>query len=134
MKSPHAWTGHFRASPAKWNISDSEIVVKALLEAKENQIVRPFDKRKLEYRPKALKAKIGSVTIDPTIYGCSSQAYQASVSWPDLAEGTYSYFVYLDSEQDINEEYPPQSEDNVGKGIVTVYPNQINLPVVRSAN
>ncbi len=86
------------------------------------------------YSDSNLTKKIGSVTIDPTIYGCSSQAYQASVSWPDLAEGTYSYFVYLDSEQDINEEYPPQSEDNVGKGIVTVYPNQINLPVVRSAN
>jgi predicted RNA-binding protein len=63
LKSPHAWTGRFRASPVKWKTSDGETVVKASLEAKENPVIRPVDKRKLAYRPKALKAKIGSVTV-----------------------------------------------------------------------
>jgi len=55
LKSPHAWTGHFRSSP--------EAVVKALLDARDNPVIRPVDKRKLKYRPKALRAKIGSVTV-----------------------------------------------------------------------
>jgi predicted RNA-binding protein len=63
LKSPHAWTGHFRASPAKWEVADGEAVVQAIHEAQENPISRPVDERKLRYRPKALKAKIGSVTV-----------------------------------------------------------------------
>jgi hypothetical protein len=63
LASPHAWTGHFRGSPAKWQPSDGEVVLKALFDAKENPIVRPVDEKKLKYRPKPLKAKIGSVTV-----------------------------------------------------------------------
>jgi len=63
LKSPHAWTGHFRASPAKWKDADGEAVVQAILDAEENPVIRPVDKRKLAYRPKAIKAKIGSVTV-----------------------------------------------------------------------
>ena len=66
LKSPHAWTGQFRGSPAKWKDSDGDAVLQAVLEAKENPITRPVDKRKLKYRPKPLKAKIGSVTIPET--------------------------------------------------------------------
>jgi len=67
LKSPHAWTGNFRASPAIWKTSDGQTVVKALLEAKENPVIRPVDRRKLAYRPKAIKAKIGSVTVPEKI-------------------------------------------------------------------
>lgn len=63
LTSPHAWTGRFRSSPAKWKQADGEVVVQALLEAKQNPIGRPVDKRKLKYRPAALRAKIGSVTV-----------------------------------------------------------------------
>lgn len=63
LTSPHAWTGRFRASPAKWDPSDGEAVVQAILDAKHNPVTRPVDERKLKYRPKALKAKIGSVTV-----------------------------------------------------------------------
>jgi len=66
LKSPHAWTGQFRGSPSRWKDSDGEVVVQALIEAKENPVVRPVDKRKLKYRPKSLKAKIGSVTVPET--------------------------------------------------------------------
>lgn len=63
LKSPHAWTGHFRSSPAKWKQTDGEAVVQALLEAKGNPVERPVDMRKLKYRPAAIRAKIGSVTV-----------------------------------------------------------------------
>jgi predicted RNA-binding protein len=63
MKSPNAWTGNFRGSPAKWKSSDGEVVIAALLEAKTNPIKRPVDKAKLARRPKALKARIGAVTV-----------------------------------------------------------------------
>ena len=66
LSSPHAWTGKFRGSPTKWKISDGEAITEALLEAKENPVIRPVDQRKLKYRPKPIKAKIGSVTIPDT--------------------------------------------------------------------
>ncbi len=63
LKNPHAWTGNFRGSPGKWEESDGEAVVQAIYEAQKNPIIRPVDERKLKYRPKALKAKIGPVTV-----------------------------------------------------------------------
>jgi hypothetical protein len=63
LVSPHAWTGHFRSSPAKWKQADGEAVVQALIDARENPVKRSVDKRKLKYRPAALRAKIGSVTV-----------------------------------------------------------------------
>jgi len=63
MKSPHAWTGRFRGSPTKWEAKDGEAIVQAVLEAQESPIRRPLDKRKLSYRPVALRAKMGSVTV-----------------------------------------------------------------------
>lgn len=57
LTSPYAWTGHFRVSPAKWDPADGEAVVQAVLAAQENPVIR------LQYRPKAFKAKIGSVTL-----------------------------------------------------------------------
>jgi predicted RNA-binding protein len=63
LTSPHAWTGRFRGSPARWNPADGEAVVQAVLGARQNPISRPVDERKLKYRPKALRARIGSVTV-----------------------------------------------------------------------
>ena len=63
MKSPIAWTGHFRGSPAKWKLTDGDAVLQALSEAQKNPITRPVDAAKLARRPKALKAKMGSVTV-----------------------------------------------------------------------
>jgi hypothetical protein len=58
-----SWTGHFRGSPTKWKTADGEAVVKAVLQAAESPVVRAIDPGKLKYRPKALKAKIGLVTV-----------------------------------------------------------------------
>jgi hypothetical protein len=63
MKSPIAWTGNFRGSPLKWKTADADIVVRALQEAKTSPVSRSVDPAKLARRPKALKAKIGLVTI-----------------------------------------------------------------------
>ncbi len=68
LKNPNAWTGHFRGSPAKWKPLDGKMVVDAILEAQKNPVVREVNPAKLARRPKALRAKIGSVTVpDPSI-------------------------------------------------------------------
>jgi predicted RNA-binding protein len=63
MKSPIAWTGHFRGSPSKWKACDGDAVLEALLEASKNPVTRPVDPAKLARRPRPLRAKIGSVTV-----------------------------------------------------------------------
>ena len=63
LKSPNAWTGHLRGSPTIWRDSDGVAVVNAIFEGERNPIKRPVDPAKLARRPKALKAKIGSVTV-----------------------------------------------------------------------
>ena len=68
MKNPNAWTGRFRGSPSRFKDPDGEAVVAALQEARTNPISRPFDARKLKYRPKAIRAKIGSVTVPEARY------------------------------------------------------------------
>ena len=63
LKNPGAWTGHFRGSPAKWKDEDGEVIYRALLNAQANPVVRPIDERKLNYRPKLIRTKIGAVAI-----------------------------------------------------------------------
>lgn len=66
LKSPNAWTGHFRGSPVRWKAQDALAVVKALEEAKAHPVVREVDPAKLARRPKALAAKIGPVSVPGT--------------------------------------------------------------------
>ncbi len=56
LKSSIAWTGHFRGSPVRWDSIDGELVVRAVLDAKENPVSRPVDKAKLSRRPTAVKS------------------------------------------------------------------------------
>jgi predicted RNA-binding protein len=63
LPSPNAWTGWFRGSPYKWKKEDAQVIVAALTEALENPIHRPVDPKKLERRPRALKAKKGVVSV-----------------------------------------------------------------------
>ena len=63
LKSPHAWTGRLRGSPAKWKASDGKAILEALQAAEASPIVRPVDPRKLARRPRALQTKIGAVTV-----------------------------------------------------------------------
>lgn len=66
LKSPHAWTGAFRSSPAKWSKEDGDAIFSAIKDATENPVDRPVDPRKLNYRPKGFKSKIGTVSIPST--------------------------------------------------------------------
>lgn len=63
LKNPQAWTGHFRGSPNKFLQADGKAIVTAILDAKKHPVNRPFDESKLGYRPKAIRSKIGSVTV-----------------------------------------------------------------------
>ena len=64
LKSPHAWTGYFRGSPAKWKTSDGQAVVAAVMQAFQHPVERPFDPAKLKKVPPILKApKVGAVVI-----------------------------------------------------------------------
>ncbi len=63
LTSPGAWTGHFRGSPAAWKSEDGDAIYRTLLKAKADPILRPFDERKLSYRPKLIKTKLGPVSI-----------------------------------------------------------------------
>jgi hypothetical protein len=61
---PFAWTGHVRGSPSKWKVADGEAVVNALMEAKDNPIIREVDPAKLARRPQAIRTKkMGPVTV-----------------------------------------------------------------------
>jgi len=41
-RSPHFWTNHFRSPPAKWKKEDGEVIVRALLRAKDDMSVVPL--------------------------------------------------------------------------------------------
>lgn len=63
LKSPIAWTGHFRGSPVRWDARDGELVVRAVKDAEANPVARPVDRAKLGRRPTAVKSPIGPVII-----------------------------------------------------------------------
>jgi hypothetical protein len=63
VKSPIAWTGHLRGSPAKWKDVDGQAIVAAVLAAQANPIVRPVDQSKMARRHRLFQARFGSVTI-----------------------------------------------------------------------
>jgi hypothetical protein len=63
LKSPNAWTGHFRGSPVRWKTADALAVIKALEAAKASPVYREVDPAKLARRPRALAAKIGLVSV-----------------------------------------------------------------------
>jgi hypothetical protein len=81
LKSPGAWTGHVRGSPATWKPSDGEAVVYAVMEAMENPVKRPVDKAKLARRPKALMAKGESFTV-PESENASEQVQEVIEEHP----------------------------------------------------
>jgi predicted RNA-binding protein len=64
LTSPHAWTGHFRGSPALWKSNDGQAVVEAIIAAKDNPTIREVDPKKLAKRPQGLSSRtIGIVSV-----------------------------------------------------------------------
>jgi len=43
LKSPHAWTGFFRGSPAKFKFEDGSIIASAIEQAVNNPVEREYD-------------------------------------------------------------------------------------------
>jgi hypothetical protein len=65
--SPLSWTGAVRKSPTLWSVGDGEAVAAAVRRAEANPIERPFDKRRLSARPRALRVGPISVTVPPPL-------------------------------------------------------------------
>ena len=63
LKSPHAWTGFFRGSPAEFSKEDAEIILAAIKEAEVKPVAREYDQRAYTRRPKVYESKVGVVTV-----------------------------------------------------------------------
>jgi len=64
LNSPHAWTGFFRGSPARFDPEDGHIITEAIKEAIANPVERDYDKAKYHRRPKIFESKkVGVVTV-----------------------------------------------------------------------
>lgn len=81
------------------------------------------------YRDAARTNEIASVLIPETVRGCTTNSYGSFVEWPDLPVGTYPFWVTVDS-GDVIVEGPPGQQDNLGSGLVTVYPESSFIPAV----
>jgi hypothetical protein len=67
LKSPHAWSGFFRGSPAEFNLDDGEIILSAIKKAVEHPVERDYDEKKYWRKPrKTYISKLGKVTIPET--------------------------------------------------------------------
>lgn len=63
LKSPNAWTGHFRGSPTEEKQEDAQAIIAALEKAVENPVSRIVDPKKLEKKVKVYETKSGPVSI-----------------------------------------------------------------------
>lgn len=91
-------------------------------------ITKPFEVS--FYSDPLLTKLIGSVSVQSSVSGCATLPTTVSLPWPGLGKGTHKFWVFVDSEADISE-VPAGNEDNIAQGSVTVYANQLRLPVVR---
>jgi hypothetical protein len=65
------------------------------------------------YKDSGLSQPIGTTQVSPTIIGCATRSYTASVEWADLVPGVHSFWVKLDS-GNVIQESPPGKSDNSG--------------------
>jgi hypothetical protein len=63
MKSPNAWTGSLRGSPAAISREDGQVIEAAIIEAVKTPVHRDYDVKKLLRRPQRYQSKLGKVTI-----------------------------------------------------------------------
>ena len=64
MDNPSRWRVHFQQSLRHFPKEDRELVVKYLRNAQKNPVKRPYDKKKLKLKPKAVQSrKMGLVTV-----------------------------------------------------------------------
>lgn len=63
LRSPNAWSGFFRGSPAKFDLHDGEIITEAIKDAVGNPIKRDYDEKKYWRSPRTFESKVGVVTV-----------------------------------------------------------------------
>jgi hypothetical protein len=80
------------------------------------------------YADEALQTPIDSVVVPDGLPGCGQRVLPASVTWSGLAPGTHRFWVMVDSMGAVPESI---ETDNVASGVVTVYPHQHLVPLVR---
>jgi predicted RNA-binding protein len=66
LKSPNAWTGFFRGSPAEFKKEDGEAIVASIIQTLKNPIEREFEIKKYTRIPKTYESKLGVVTVPDT--------------------------------------------------------------------
>ena len=63
LRSPNAWSGFFRGSPAEFDIHDGEIITEAIQDAVSSPIKRDYDEKKYWRSPRTFESKVGVVTV-----------------------------------------------------------------------
>lgn len=63
LKSPNAWSGQVRGSPARWKADDGEAVVAAILDTQRDPVNRPVPKGKLRSQPQGMIGRGETVTV-----------------------------------------------------------------------
>lgn len=64
LKSPKAWSGFFRGSPALFDPQDGKAIVDAIAKATENPVARDYDEKKYWRQAKLYQSKtVGAVTV-----------------------------------------------------------------------
>lgn len=87
------------------------------------------------YADAAMTTEIGTAVIDPATHGAINgcawgrNSDKASVLWTNLAVGTHTYWVKIDSNDDINNE--TNANDNIATGQVTIFPRGNRLPIIQ---
>lgn len=63
LSNPNTWGILVRTSAEEWKSADGDVIYDALQKAEAHPVKRPVDPKKLARRPRALKTKIGPVTV-----------------------------------------------------------------------
>ncbi|MBD3307721.1 EVE domain-containing protein [candidate division KSB3 bacterium] len=67
LKSPRAWTGFFRGSPAQFKQADGKIIVDVIKQAVEKPIETEFDEKLYWRKPRTYESSVGVVTVPDDI-------------------------------------------------------------------
>lgn len=131
LKNPHAWTGKFRGSPARWDEKDGSAVVEAVHAALANPTQRPVDQKKLARRPRAILTDIGAVTVpdkdesDGDISGKEPSTPHTEIQWLLLKLGSDMGLSVWAARNDRNRLYQGQ-RFNALPGIIEEVPRQFD--------
>ena len=63
LKSPNAWSGFFRGSPAQFSAEDGQVFVEAIKKAMTNPCKREYDVKKYLQHRQTYDSKLGVVTV-----------------------------------------------------------------------